>query len=677
MRNEVKRINLITLIVTLTQLVLSGLFMLFYLLNLWDMQVSILPEYIAYGFTGLSFIDAVYVWIIIRRIYKFRQESDIQASFVIGKDVQEVYTFGEIGYILIDENKKVLWISDFLLNRNIRIIGENIFTWEPQLEKFENTDISVLDLKIEGFDYEIKYLRASGMFILRDQTKYFRLKKNYDEERLCIGIINIDNYNDLTATNDDYTQSINEIRQEINMYAKDKQFTLRQIRNDSYLVFCNFKTLTALKEDGFSILDKIRTFNFHEGVKATLSIGFAKGGNNSDYGKLNELAASALDHALSRGGDQAVIFDFEGTIEYFGGKSEAVESTNKVKIRSFSNTLLELIKKSYNVIIMGHIDTDMDALGACLGVKALAEYAGMNSYIVLNQQRCEQKTLDAATTTKTLDYDKIFVDPNTARSKLFKQRSLVILVDNSSPERSVAPNIIKDSDKVVVIDHHRIGPDYVKNPILSMIDTSASSASELVVEMLKYNSESLKINLKKDYATIMLSGILLDTKHFKTKTVGARTFEACMHLKLCGADNGRADDYLKDDIEDYLTINKFIEKRETPYYGVVICQGEEDTLYDTATLAKVGDQCMQLSGIQAAFVFAKTKNGIGISARSNGTINVQMLVEKMCDEGKGGGHFTAAGGICSENRLDNASNKIHEVLERNLDKARRAGLGGY
>lgn len=664
MQRKFRNLLIETTILTVVEVLLVGAFACIYLLQWWDLYKYIKLEYILYGVFILLFIDCLFVWLQVTRIYSLKKASDIKTISVIGNDVQEAYKFGQIGYLIVDENGNIIWLSDYLRDLSLDILNENIYKRKPELDDFNKKDVNKVTIKIDKRSFDIKFLKSANLFIFKEVTAYEDLYNNTIDDATCVGIINIDNYNDIISASETDTENIVRIRQLINEYAKTYKIVLREIRTDSYLALCSYQHLRDIIKDNFSLLDSARNIIFRESTRATLSIGFAYG-FELDINKLNELASNALEIAMSRGGDQAVVSNGGSELEYFGGKTEAIESTSKVKIRVFANSLISLIKRSSNVLIMGHKGTDMDALGSCLGVKALCEYCKVESRVVYDQKISEKKTRSAAVS-KIADYNEVFVDTREAVERL-GPKSLIVVCDTSVPNNTVCPTLLDKSEKVVVIDHHRRGEKFIEKPVLSMIDPSASSASELVVEMIKYNSEG-KIPLRKDYATIILSGIFLDTGFYKTKTVGMRTFEASMILKDYGADNGAASDLLKDEEEEFLTISKFIERKKSPFYGVSYCLGEDNVIYEQAQLAKVGNQCMQLRGNNAVFVLGRISDKeIGVSARSDGSINVQVICEKL---DSGGGHLSLAGGKFYNITIAQAEQKLLDILDKNLTSAR-------
>ncbi len=666
MQKKKFRTNLVILIIAALIELTVAVFVLLYVFNTFDLQTILLPETLGYITLGVTFLDTVLCLILALVVNKIRDKTDIKMSDVVGADIKEAYMFGKIGLVVVNEDGIVLWTNDLLQERQFNIISRNIFEWCPKLKDFLEQDVGdTINIQQNNLDYQVKYLKAAGLFIFRDISDYEYLYRYTREQATCVGIIMIDNYADIVGNTDVVNDVISNVRDIINSYAKKNNCLLRPYRNDAYFVICNYQSLSNMKKDGFSLIDDVRHLKVKETIQPTLSIGFAH--DFPDVNKLNEMASNAIDIAMSRGGDQVVVSKYGSELEFFGGKSEAVEVGNKVKIRVFSDSLFSLIGRASNVVIMGHKDMDMDALGACLGVKAICDSLGKEAFIVFDPKLTELKTRTAFTSLFTRDQVvKIAVSPKEA-IELVKQESLVIVCDISRPTLTMCPKILEQTDKIVIIDHHRRATEFIENPVLFNIEPGSSSSCELVAEVIKYNSRVEKISLDPTFATIMLSGIFLDTGFFKSKTTGLRTFEASMILKEYGADNALADDLLKDEYEEYALINKIVGTIKTPYYGVCYCTCEEDEIIEQATLAKVANQCIQFKGINACFVIGKTaEDTVRISARSDGTVNVQILMEKM----GGGGHYSMAAVAIKDSTVKKTEDSLLEVLQNYLGEAR-------
>jgi c-di-AMP phosphodiesterase-like protein len=654
-------------IIVIEALIITGL-ALFWFFDWYNFKTYFDGGYFLIVMAGLLTIDFFYTWFALLNISHVRQKNDIEAASLVGNDIQEAYDFGQIGLVVVDESNIIMWANSLFKDRQIDLIDVMIFDWLPSLKDLVNAPVNkVVTVEIKGRDYNVKYLSEPRLYIFKDCTEYDNVVNYSREQSLVLGVIMIDNYNDVASETDESGDMVNKIRNLIADYYHDFGVLLRRVRNDTYFGVCNFASLEKMEKDGFSILEKVRSAGKGEENPLTLSIGFAY--DFPDVGKLNEMASSAVDVALSRGGDQAVVSKYGAELRFFGGKSAAFETTSKVKIRSVSDSLLSLIKSSSNVFIMGHTDMDMDSLGAALGVMAMCDWCKKPSRIIYSAKLAEKKTRIAFQEAFPKDtFDKMTISPEDVMSQI-RNSTLLIVVDISRPSLTMSPRALDKAGKVIVIDHHRRAEEFIERPVLAYIEPSASSASELVAMMIRYSTANPRIELKPSYATIMLSGIFLDSSYFKSKSTGMKTFEAAEILKDYGADNSQADDYLKDEFEEYSLITKIISSMQTPHYGIVYCVSDDKDVIERSTLAKVANQIMQLKGINASFVIGRTgEKEVKCSARSDGTVNVQLLCEKM----GGGGHFTMAACSFPNSSVDKVVATLNETLDEYLDAARNS-----
>ena len=665
MKNRLFKAKLIGIIVGLLELLGVAFLGASFYFGWFNIKEAITPTilYIALGIAVV--FDIVYVWGIIFFFSKIRQKTDLRAADLIGSDIEEAYNFGMLGLAVVDENNIVLWTNTLFKERAIEILDENILEWQPSLnELVEGNSKTVVKISFNSRNYDVKLLKEAGLYIFKDITEQEYLSEYSKRQAIVIGQIIIDNFSDVSGTGEETNDVLSKVRTAIYEYARDYNSLLRKISNDAYLIVCNFESLEEMIEDKFSILDKIHEIGEKETTPPTLSIGIAY--DYPDVVKLNDMSVSALEIATSRGGDQVVVSQYGQDLKFFGGKTEAQENHNKVRVRVMGDAVISLIKNASGVIVMGHAMSDMDSLGACVGIKAICDSVGKTCKIVYNPKSIERKTKGALVSTFTKEeVNKIFIS-EAEGVDLLKGNTLVVCVDVHKAAMTLAPKIIEKANKVMIIDHHRRGEDFIESPIFSDIDSSASSTCEMIAELIKYASGT-RIKIPSSYATMMLSGIFMDSNFFKSSSTGARTFEAAMFLKECGADNAKADDFLKDEYEEHALVNKILATTKTPYYGIVYCVADEEDIIEAATLAKVGNQCMSMKGINASFVIGKTgPDEVRVSCRSDGTINVQVLAEKM----NGGGHFTQAACVFKRMTLEAVENRLLSVLNDYLNDAR-------
>lgn len=670
MSKVLKRIRLAALIFVTIELAILIALTLFYSFNWYDFQSFFSLDIIVVTIVLWSVLNLGFVIISIAAMSRQRQKSDLTAAEIIGTDIQEAYNFGMIGLAVVDDEQGVLWASELFEDRQIKIVDRNILEWQPTLKELSaNPPAKSVKIEINTRNYEVKYLKEAHLYIFKDITSYEQLYKYSKEQAPVIGIVMLDNYSDSTVNIEENNDIVLNIRNAIFEYAKEYNVLLRRYRADAYFALCNYESLARMKKDNFSLLDRVRKLTKDSELNITLSIGFAHDFPD-DVVKLNEMASNAIDIAISRGGDQVVVNQYGEELAFYGGLTQVQERRNKVKVRSLADGLIGLIKNASNVIIMSHTDMDLDALGSALGVKALVDSVGKPVKIIYTPKLVEKKTRMAVTTMFSREeLEKLTVPPKDALD-LLKTDTLVIVTDVHRPSITMFPKLLDKATKVVVIDHHRRAEEFIENPVYSYVEPSASSASELIAELIRYASPNPRITIPSAYATIMLAGIFLDTNYYRAKTAGMRTFEASMFLKECGADNGLADTFLKDDYEEHNLITKIMANSKTPYYGIVVALADPSDIIDRATLAKVANMNIQIKGVNATFVIGITDpKEVRISARSDNSINVQFLLEKL----GGGGHFSSAACAFNNLTIEQAEKKLLEVLETYLPAARMDG----
>ncbi len=671
MGRTIKRIKTISFIIILLEILAGAVFSVVYFNNYFHVQNIVTPYIITLASIAVLVVNCLLIWIIILILSSLRQKTDLRAAEVIGSDVQEAYNFAMIGLAITDDKNVVLWTNDLFKSRHIEIMDTDIIAWQPELAALREANSSEQGVKIvvNSRTYAVKLLSEAGLWIFKDVTDYEQIFNYSKEQAPVVGILAIDNYDDVVRGDDDFNDVVTKVKNDIFGYAKDYGILLRRIKDDSYLMLCNFSSFSKMLEDKFSIIDKVRAESILGDIPLTLSIGIAH--DFPDVNKLNDLAIEALDIAMSRGGDQVVVSAYGQEMKFYGGKSEAQEKRNRVKTRVLADSLISLINASQRVLIMGHAMMDMDALGACLGMKAICNRLKIESHIVVDLKNTEAKTRSALTQSFSKDeLEKLVVNSKDAET-MIDGNTLLIVLDVHIPSMVMAPKLVDRAAKIVVIDHHRRAEEYIDSPVFNHIDPAASSTCELISEFIRFSSINPRIELPSTYATIMLSGIFLDSSYFKSRSTGIRTFEAATILKEYGADNSLADDFLKDGYEEHKEITEITANLETPFYGVVIATADQDRLYDHATIAKAANLCLTYKGVHAAFVLGKiSPREIRLSARSDGTINVSLLCEKL----NGGGHFTSAAALFNDNDVRRAKQKLIMVLESSLKEATNTGV---
>lgn len=502
---------------------------------------------------------------------------------------------------------------------------------------------------------EIKYI-ITLYFI--NVTMEVELTNKYNDAKTCIGIVMLDNYEEIIqrVSEENKPQLIAEIEKKLYEWANTCGGLIIKKERDTYVFVFEQKYLSQMENNKFTILDEMKEIETEEGMPITLTIAISDEGE-SNYEKY-ESALVAMDIALGRGGDQAVIRK-EGKYNFFGGKTQEVEKRTKVKARVISHALEELIKKADNVIIMGHINGDIDSVGASLGIYRLAKTFEKEAYIVNNTYGLTLENF--ITTLKQEGYGEAIIDKNKALD-IISPNTVLVVVDTHKRSYVEVAELLEKTEKIVVIDHHRKSEDFIENAILTFHEAYASSASELVTEIVEYATK--EITLEQIEAESLYAGIMMDTKNFTFKT-GVRTFEAAAYLRKYGIDIIKVKKWFQSDLESYAVIADIVRNAEIVNDSIGISVYDEKDKNANLICAKAADELITISNISASFVLGHMGDKICISGRSIGDINVQVILEKL----GGGGHITLAGaqleGLTMEEAKTELIIRINEYFTEN------------
>jgi c-di-AMP phosphodiesterase-like protein len=585
----------------------------------------------------------------------------LMVSRVLGMDAKEAFMYGEIGFLTYDENYTITWISELLEERGYDIIGRKVTAWLPTSNGLFTGDEERITVEVDDYIYEVVRKEDGQTLFLKDVTVRNQLSDAYDREQVVLGLIHLDNYEETIQYEEEQKIAFidSRLRQPMVEWAKNKGIFVRRIKNDRYLLLLNEKIFSDLMNDRFSILNYIRNTAQDMDVAITLSMSFARG--TSDFIQLEEMVNSLLELAQSRGGDQIAIKRFGEEVKYFGGSSEAQEKRSKVRVRVIAQTLRDLIQQSSDVLIVGHKEMDFDCLGASICISRIVQSYGKTVRIVTRSGGVEAKLANAIIRYKeVLNSNHHLINEAEALDNLNKD-TLVIMVDHHINNQSNAQSVIEKAKKVVVIDHHRRNSDFNFTPVLVYLETAASSTSELVTELIPYQTNPVQFDSTE--ATLILTGILIDTNRFRNRT-GSRTFEAASLLKKYGADTYEADDLLKDDYTDFEMKTKILKNTER-VNGFAIASLDDGSVAPRAILSQVADSLLSIKEVEAAFVIANIdERTVALSARSKGKINVHALVEKM----SGGGHFSAAALQRENTTVAKLKEELEEVLKQYLEE---------
>lgn len=606
-----------------------------FIVNAW---LSIIVLLLILLTIGLSFIT-------LKQVMQDTTHYISDLSYKIKRSEQEALLKMPIGILMLNDLAEVVWVNPTMqkLFGQEEILGKKLTEADEELAKVINDNMSNKDsVEIKWQDKRFNMLVQNDINVvyLLDITHYAEIQKQYDDSRLVIGQIFIDNYDEVTQSMNDTNISnlSNYITNELSSWASQMGMFLKMIDEDHYFVLAYTKSLTQMEKEKFKLLDRIRERTSKQNFPVTLSIGLAYGG--TDLAKLSRLSQSNLDLALGRGGDQVVVRGVDDSqARFYGGKTNPMEKRTRVRARMISQALQELMSQSDDIFVMGHARPDMDSIGACLGIRRIAKMNGKQCWLVLDTDNLHsdiQRLLDEIDNYP--DIKESIISPEEALQKATK-KSLLLMLDLSKPSISMSPELYDQlKNRVIIIDHHRRGEEFPENPMLVYIEPYASSTCELITEMFEYQSRYSDDPINKLEATAMLTGIIIDTKSFSLRT-GTRTFDAASYLRSVGADSQMSQHFMKENVQSFLQRNHLIDRVEFVGNGNAVVVGENDRVYDPVTAAQAADSLLTVSGVQASYVVThRSEDIIGISARSNGETNVQIIMEKM----GGGGHLSNA-----------------------------------
>lgn len=485
-----------------------------------------------------------------------------------------------------------------------------------------------------------------------DNTELIEIKNRYNDEKTAVGLVLIDNYDDIMQSIEDAgrPQLLAEIEKKIVQWMGFTNGIIKKYERDRYLFVFERKFLKEFEDRKFEILDTIKEISIGNKIPVTLSLGF--GINGKTLLENFYFAGASIDMALGRGGDHVVIRDGEN-FRFFGGKTRELEKRTKVKARVIAYALRDLIDQSQQVMIMGHSNGDIDSLGASLGLYRIVRNRDKDAYIILGSSNPTIETT-ISKIIKSQEYEGLFLDRYDALEKI-NRKTLLIVVDTHKPSFTECPEALKYTDQIVVIDHHRRGAEFIQDAVLTYQETYASSTCELVTEILQYVEDKIKI--KPLEAEALYAGIVVDTKNFTFKT-GVRTFEAAAFLRRQGVDTVSVKQLFQNDLDTYIAISNVIRNAEIIDDNIAISVCPPNVKNPQLIAAQAADAFLGLSGIMASFVLSYVDNDVFISGRSLGDINVQVILEKL----GGGGHLTGAGAQLNDISMEDAKEKLKYAI---------------
>lgn len=626
--------------------------------------------YVYAGIAGLILMG-VAAFVLRRQI---QREKDLK-NYIIDytKNIENLsvnsFYYSPMPISIIGPYGKIFWFN----NKFKELVGDEVENIESIDEFIPGFPVRILDDNKEGTLNNIEIAGSGKTFNImyygleegrfgegisyvcywNENTAFANLKAKYNDERPVAMLVQIDNYDEISEKLDKGEKSAMtaEVEKILNKYASEMNGFVLRYDTAKFLMMIENRFLDTLEAKKFSMLEDVKTLKGSGDFNFTLSIGTGVLAKNLT--QLIEYAKGALDVALGRGGDQAVVKRIN-SVKFYGGKSKAVEKRTKVKARIISYALRQIIDQSSNVIIMGHRVGDMDSLGSSIGIYAMARSRGKKAYIVLNTVNYALKNMYERMKHEESHYMEALISTDAAMG-LIDPNTLVVVVDTHRPSYTEAPEILSKVDKIVLIDHHRRSEEYIDNPLLDYIEPYASSACELVSELVQYMDDHIK--LTKFEADALLAGIVLDTNSFTFKT-GVRTFEAASFLRRNSADTTDVKELFNESLDSMKKKTEIIERSEIVFGDAAVSYIDEISEDSNVIAAQSADELLTIKDVKMSFVLVRNKDYINISARSTGPINVQVIMEYL----GGGGHLNMAGAQIQTQDINEAKTRLYEAI---------------
>lgn len=643
-------------------------FILFLLLSIIMMAVITYYQWVI----GLAafLIICILVYYLLRYelfLYEKMEEYVTDLSHRVEKVGEEALLEMPIGILLYNDEHQIVWSNPYLASilHEDTLVGRHLHSVSEGMISLLKGEAEVEKITLNKREFRIHMIRKDKLIYFFDITEQSEIERLYEEEKIVVAIIFLDNYDEVTQGMDDQTKSsINsKVISILNNWASKYGIFLKRTSSDRFVAIFNQQILSQLEKTKFDVLDEVRELPTKQNVPLTLSIGVGNG--SSDLPELGDLAQSSLDLALGRGGDQVAIKNQSGKVKFYGGKTNPMEKRTRVRARVISHALREWVLASDKVFIMGHKSPDMDAIGSSIGILKVTEANEKEGYIVLNENDIDSgvQKLMAEIKLKNELWQR-FITPEEAL-EIATEHSLLVIVDTHKPSLVIDQRLLNKLDNVVVVDHHRRAEEFIENPVMVYMEPYASSTSELVTELLEYQPKTLKIDMLE--STALLAGIIVDTKSFTLRT-GSRTFDAASYLRSHGADTVLVQKFLKEDLNNYIKRSKLIENSEIYKNGIAIAKGSPDETFGQVLIAQAADTLLSMNNVVASFVISKRTDGkISISARSLGDVNVQLIMESL----DGGGHLTNAATQIEGKSIDEVEILLKEAIDDYLEGGKK------
>ena len=616
---------------------------------------------------AVAFVAALLIYLLYRNALT---KSLVRFAMEMGEEELEKAKLLDVPYALVEEDGKITWANEAFgkavnnfeemvtIDEIFSEIDEDLLAGvngrkKMQLSYREKTfDVVICDMEIED--------NLLFAIYLYDATELVNIEKKYEDDKPVVGLIYLDNYEEAMESIDEVKRSllIALVDRKIGKYITDLDGVIKKLEKDKYLFLIKNMYLPQLENTRFDILEDVKTVNIGNNMSVTISIGMGLSGET--FADNYSYARTAIDMALARGGDQAVVKDFDA-IRYYGGKSQSIEKSTRVKARVKAQAFSEIIEANENIVVMGHTLMDIDCLGAAVGIWRIATTMGKKAHIILGEVPSSIKYM-IERFKESAEYPKDMFISKAQAMDVVTDDTVLTVVDVNRPIITEAPELLDIASTVVVFDHHRQGSDNISQAVLSYVEPYASSACEMVSEIVQYIETEIK--LKAVEADAMYAGIVIDTHNFTNQT-GVRTFEAAAYLRKCGADVTRVRKIFRDSVEDYRAKADAIHSAEIfmGAYAITECNGE-GLESPTIVGAQAANELLDIEGIKASFVLTIFRDKVYISARSIDEVNVQVLMEKI----GGGGHRSIAGAQMKDVSVDEAKRVVKDLI---MDEVKR------
>ena len=638
--------------------------------------------------SGLLLTGALLVYFVVVFIMMFYNKPVIMNELIsfatqYGQIQKRLLREMEIPYALLDETGKVVWSNkafEAVIHKE-KGYCKSISSIFPALTKdrlpVEEEEETEMELEFEACEFSVKMKRISlkdmavnseifqepdykGYLIalyLYDETALKIALRENDNQSLAVGMIYLDNY-------EEALESVEEVRRSLLIALIDRKYIAsmdgiaKKMEKDKYLIILRKESVLQLEESKFDLLDDVKTVNIGNEMAVTLSIGIGLDGLS--YTQNYEFARTAIDLALGRGGDQAVV-KTSGSITYYGGKSQQVEKNTRVKARVKAHALNEIISSKDKVLVMGHRLADMDSFGAAVGICRIARSLERKAHIVINDVTTSVRPL-VEMFRNNPEYEEDMLINSAEAVEASGNNTVLVVVDVNKPSITECPELLRTCKSIVVLDHHRQGSETIENATLSYVEPYASSACEMVTEILQYIKEGIRLRIEE--ANCMYAGVIVDTNNFTTKT-GVRTFEAAAFLRRNGADVTRVRKLFREDALEYKTKADAVSQAEIyrGNYAISVCSSE-GVMSPTVLGAQAANELLNIKGIKASFVMTEYQGKIFISARSIDEVNVQVIMERL----GGGGHMNIAGAQMEDVSLEEAVRVMKHTLDTMIEE---------